>query len=76
MADANNHFASQGKRKKSSRTPQGPRKVRDFSYTLHLASTKSNSSNIAGTPRNYIRLSLLQPRELGHRQTRQEAGPW
>lgn len=31
-----NQSALQGKRKKSSRTPQGPRKVRDLSYTMTL----------------------------------------
>jgi hypothetical protein len=56
------------------RAPKGARHVLHSYSLLSSASTESNSPNIAGTPCNHIRLSLLQPRELGHRQTRQEAG--
>lgn len=58
-------------------SPKGRERYEDYPSSLPFSlpmTAKTNSPTLAGTSGNHFRLPLLQPRELGRRQARQEAG--
>jgi hypothetical protein len=73
-AGANVQLASTGKaqevKQNAPRAPKGGRPSLHFLSMSFPVILETNPLTIAGTSRNHLRLPLLQPRELGRRQTR------